>query len=200
MLAALDMKLNFRDELRRVDSFQVYTFGSPRVGNIPFGTFYDAHIPATFRVELEKDPVPLQPSWFGWFKHGGKRVVVDLSKHGIVSVDLCWIGRKLLYFSSTISLDAHSLEEYRSALEACLSEEEFQIVLDREFFHKTYNRKKSQDLESESDDEKKGSGNRSRAPSWLSAHQLRNGKKDDSNYWWETKKIEDSDEGENWLK
>jgi hypothetical protein len=50
-------------------SADVYTFGSPRVGNEPFAAFVTAQSPqlgGNYRMTHENDPVPqLPPTWIG---------------------------------------------------------------------------------------------------------------------------------------
>ncbi|MBD3674359.1 MAG: lipase family protein [Planctomycetaceae bacterium] len=54
----------------------VYTFGSPRVGNVGFATLYDRYVPATFRYVNDQDawsrlPLPLR------FRHVGELFFID---------------------------------------------------------------------------------------------------------------------------
>lgn len=61
----------------------VYTFGSPRVGNIPFAEDYDKQVPATWRVSNENDLVTRIPSLLG-YRHVGMEV--KIGNDGTVSV------------------------------------------------------------------------------------------------------------------
>jgi predicted lipase len=64
MLAALDINTNFKLPQR----VRVYTFGTPRLGNVAFSTAYDARVPATFRVVVDGDFVAGMPKMFGVYR------------------------------------------------------------------------------------------------------------------------------------
>ncbi|KAK9813880.1 hypothetical protein WJX73_003222 [Symbiochloris irregularis] len=61
----------------------VYTFGSPRVGNIPFAEDYDQQVPDTWRVANQNDIVTRIPSLLG-YRHVGTEV--RLTQEGTVRV------------------------------------------------------------------------------------------------------------------
>lgn len=55
----------------------VYTFGQPRVGNIPFAAYYTTHLANTFRVIHYGDIVPhLPPAGFGFY-HSSHEIWYD---------------------------------------------------------------------------------------------------------------------------
>ena len=60
---------------RIVQPAEVYTFGSPRVGNWTFASDYNAKLhDQTFRVVNQRDPVPAVPFVCGTYKHAGTEV------------------------------------------------------------------------------------------------------------------------------
>ena len=62
-LAALDMARQFPSK-----QIFVYTFGSPRVGNMAFVNEYAKHVSSSVRVVRKSDPIPLVPP-FPFYKH-----------------------------------------------------------------------------------------------------------------------------------
>ena len=53
------------------ERIDVYTFGSPRVGNAAFVDFYDRHVPNTWRHVNDEDIVPLVPPTWAGYRHVG---------------------------------------------------------------------------------------------------------------------------------
>jgi hypothetical protein len=60
---------------------QVYTYGSPRLGNVAFARQYDAKVPATFRVVVDGDIVAGLPKLLGIYTHAGIEVRHAKSSH-----------------------------------------------------------------------------------------------------------------------
>jgi hypothetical protein len=52
----------------------VYTFGSPRVGDLAFASYFDKIVPDTFRIVNEKDLVPHIPQRFLGFRHVSREI------------------------------------------------------------------------------------------------------------------------------
>lgn len=52
----------------------LYTFGSPRVGDIKFASYFDKIVPDTFRIVNEKDLVPHIPQRFLGFRHVSREI------------------------------------------------------------------------------------------------------------------------------
>jgi len=64
--------LFFSNEFININ-FQCVTFGSPRVGDSIFKSFFEKSVPHSFRYVNEKDPVPCLPtSWRFSHVHGGR--------------------------------------------------------------------------------------------------------------------------------
>eukprot|EP01027_Heterolobosea_sp_BB2_P004818 GEZU01007414.1.p1 GENE.GEZU01007414.1~~GEZU01007414.1.p1 ORF type:complete len:300 (-),score=60.67 GEZU01007414.1:129-1028(-) len=60
---------------RNIRVSQFYNFGSPRVGNDAFVTFFVSNVPNAYRVVNEDDPVPhLPPQWLEGFHHVPREV------------------------------------------------------------------------------------------------------------------------------
>lgn len=100
----------------------VYTFGSPRVGNIAFARRYDAILhDQTFRIVNEGDPVVRVPWLFGLYRHVGTRVFLS-DRNGIEVNPPLWRGlipttpagesREFIRFSP------HSIQSYQKKLNA----------------------------------------------------------------------------------
>lgn len=100
----------------------VYTFGSPRVGNIAFARRYDASLhDKTFRIVNEGDPVVRVPWLFGLYRHVGTRVFLS-DRNGIEVNPPLWRGlipttpagesREFIRFSP------HSIQSYQKKLNA----------------------------------------------------------------------------------
>eukprot|EP01084_Bolivina_argentea_P310664 537607_1 len=54
----------------------IYTFGTPRVGDPNFASFYEKHIPNHWRVTHRKDPVAQLPS--EWMQHGYRHIFTEV--------------------------------------------------------------------------------------------------------------------------
>jgi triacylglycerol lipase len=76
---ALAMLFALRMRVRRgMNIAGVYTFGQPRVGNLPFSLGYDALLESrTFRVVHADDIVPRVPWMLGNFRHAGHEIFFD---------------------------------------------------------------------------------------------------------------------------
>ena len=118
-LAAYDLTLNFALPC----PVQVYTLGSPRVGNPAFVSTYESKVPATFRVVVDGDLVPGMPKMFGWYEHAGVEVLVDADNGGNLIVAPSAV-EKWLRLRNKNSVTNHSLTAYRDCMEACFSPED----------------------------------------------------------------------------
>lgn len=87
-----------------VEGIQVYTFGSPRVGNHGFAALYQHTLPASFRYVHQDDLVTRMPWLFGVYRHTGI---------------LCFIDGKMS-LSVRPSLWKYYLERYKTALSGLL--------------------------------------------------------------------------------
>ena len=114
----------------------LYTFGCPRVGNKLFCDALKKRVPTVYRVELEGDSVTMMPpNYLGFYRHCGRRVVVDPHGSGSLIVKPTIVETVLLGKSSYSVLN-HSLDSYRVALEACFSPDELAVYLSKEY-HRT---------------------------------------------------------------
>ncbi|KAI0947160.1 hypothetical protein AcV7_009658 [Taiwanofungus camphoratus] len=64
-LDALFMTLNLPSDIH----IKSVTFGTPRVGNPAYATYFDSMVPDFTRVNNEKDPIPIVPGRFMGFQH-----------------------------------------------------------------------------------------------------------------------------------
>eukprot|EP01064_Diplonema_japonicum_P035853 TRINITY_DN7880_c0_g1_i1.p1 TRINITY_DN7880_c0_g1~~TRINITY_DN7880_c0_g1_i1.p1 ORF type:complete len:1069 (+),score=131.93 TRINITY_DN7880_c0_g1_i1:95-3301(+) len=101
-------------------TFIVYTFGSPRVGNLHWRNSYNKAVPHTFRVVNGEDLVPhLPPSTgrIGGWAHVGHLVIV--STQGDIRIDPNTVERKMAYgplIPWARTLNDHRMGAYREAL------------------------------------------------------------------------------------
>ena len=124
MIAAQDLTENF-DLPQPV---QVYTFGSPRIGNVAYASNYDQKIPATFRVVVDGDIIPGMPKMFGMYRHAGIEVLVDAENGGNLIVKPSAV-EKWLRMRNRTSTANHSLTIYRDCMEACFDQEDLVLYL-----------------------------------------------------------------------
>ena len=71
-LCAFDLKYYAPD----IDPI-VYTFASPRVGDIGFAQHYDEFINKSYRVQNKWDPIPRLPTTYQGYKHVKDEVLID---------------------------------------------------------------------------------------------------------------------------
>jgi hypothetical protein len=90
-ISSLDLKLRLNLQIK-----YVYTFGSPRVGNIEFTKLYYENIKNTYRMTHNYDPVPTIPSVEKGFNHVssevwqlGNRIVLCSDTQGLREYDKC---------------------------------------------------------------------------------------------------------------
>lgn len=77
-LAALDLKIMYH-----LQDVKVYTFGSPRVGNSVFSSFFNAHVTESWRFTHGRDIVPSVPPQLMGFHHVSREVwLVDVAGDG----------------------------------------------------------------------------------------------------------------------
>lgn len=66
-LCAVDLQYNFTD---KVQAIEVYTYGSPRVGNEGFRASFNRRVPNSYRFVHGVDIVPALPRWWqGQYRH-----------------------------------------------------------------------------------------------------------------------------------
>jgi hypothetical protein len=95
------------------DAVVLMTFGSPRVGNAGFVRVFNAAVPLSWRVEMERDLVTTVPKFCCLYKHAGTRVLLD--EVGNVIVDPGPLELSLRVRSRT-SVSSHLMSAYRAAL------------------------------------------------------------------------------------
>jgi hypothetical protein len=110
----------------------LFTYGSPRVGNAKFASAITKKVDAVFRVLVNGDVVTMMPKLVGFYRHFGTTVIVDEEESGSIIIDPTIIERSILQ-KSTGSVANHSLDRYRSCLEACFEPAELEEYLEREF-------------------------------------------------------------------
>jgi len=110
------------------DNIVFYSFGMPRLGNARFARMFNKKVPHHFRVTVDGDAVPGQPSFF--YRHSGTRVLVDADYGGRVVVNPS-IVEKTFGTKGHTNISAHSLSRYRDCLEAALDQDELQEYLSK---------------------------------------------------------------------
>lgn len=113
----------------------MYNFGSPRVGNHAFASFYDRCVPnrflsflfvslKSFRVVNDQDIVVSFPKLVYVFKHIGREIVID--KRGNLITDLSFVEKLFrgflcvfLNLAGNNSLAEHTMDKYKEGLIAC---------------------------------------------------------------------------------
>jgi predicted lipase len=71
---AVHCAVDLRVRLGPSHPLQVYTFGSPRVGNHKHARMYDLFVPETYRVVYNQDVVVTVPKFLFYYKHVGVEV------------------------------------------------------------------------------------------------------------------------------
>jgi hypothetical protein len=59
------------------------TFGTPRVGNRAWSTFFDSQISAFIRMNNKRDPVPIVPGRLLGFRHPRREIHIELDGHAV---------------------------------------------------------------------------------------------------------------------
>lgn len=114
-------------------SIVLYTFGSPRVGNKLFCDFIKKRIQTYYRVEVEGDSITMMPpNYLGFYRHCGRRIVIDPHGSGSIIVKPT-IVETVLLSKSSYSVVNHSLDCYRVSLEACLEPCELEVYQLKEY-------------------------------------------------------------------
>ena len=72
---AVHCAVDLRVRLGPSHPLQVYTFGSPRVGNHKYARMYDLFVPETYRVVYNQDVVVTVPKFLFYYKHVGVEVL-----------------------------------------------------------------------------------------------------------------------------
>jgi hypothetical protein len=110
----------------------LHMFGSPRIGNSVFAQRVAQKIETVYRVSVNGDIVPMMPKFIGFYRHIGTAVVLDDGETGSIIVQPSIIESSILG-KNTGTVHNHSLDKYRSCLEACFDSEELEEYLKREF-------------------------------------------------------------------
>lgn len=92
---------------------QLYTFGTPRVGNHAFAIRLNAVVPLHFRVVVDGDAIASVPKFCWLYKHAG--IKVDLDRQGNCVVDPSFLEWQLRA-STASSISSHMMSSYRRAL------------------------------------------------------------------------------------
>lgn len=110
----------------------LYMFGSPRVGNRQFSTSIARKIDNIYRIQVNGDVVTMMPKFVGFYRHIGTAVIVDEEESGSIIIEPSIIESSILQ-KSTGSVANHSLDKYRSCLEACFEAADLSEYLSREY-------------------------------------------------------------------
>lgn len=93
----------------------MYNYGSPRVGNGNFATFYDKIVPNSYRVVVDGDIVPALPPQQSKYRHVGTEILIDSVGAGSIIIDPSFVERWLrTHMKSSVAV--HSLLVYRKGL------------------------------------------------------------------------------------
>ncbi|MEM7125599.1 MAG: lipase family protein [Chloroflexota bacterium] len=98
-LCAIDFQLSYEGKW----PIEIFTFGSPRVGNPQFRDLFDANISRSYRMVNGLDIVPGLPRWWNGYRH------VNTVDH---------IGRHFTYKFITGRVSHHLMTDYIHELEA----------------------------------------------------------------------------------
>lgn len=108
ILCAYEMKLQYPAIRTRV-----YSFGSPKCGDIVFARKYDEMLPQTYRIVCNRDIVTSLPR-FGWlYTHVGKEVFIDVHGNHLFSPSFVETAIR----PSRSSFEDHKKETYKQALD-----------------------------------------------------------------------------------
>jgi len=106
ILCALDLSLQYKDDIT------VYSFGSPRVGNIKFKLIVDERVSRIYRIVHDNDACTSIPTRAQGFRHVGTEVWIN--SHGEIKFDPSYLQLSILPFR--LSLHHHSVASYIQAL------------------------------------------------------------------------------------
>jgi len=95
-------------------NIQVYTFGSPRVGDKSFCRWMNEHVPNNYRLTMLHDPVTTIPKGIPAFKHSG--VPCWLDKEGHMMMAPSWTERRMLTKLNLTNITHHQIQTYEDAL------------------------------------------------------------------------------------
>lgn len=99
--------------VRKIKVF-MYNFGSPKVGNGNFVSFYDRMVPASYRVVVDGDLVAALPPQSN-YSHVGTEILIDSMGAGSIIIDPSFVERWLrTHMKSSVAV--HSLLVYRKGL------------------------------------------------------------------------------------
>lgn len=110
-------------------SISTYTFGAPRVGNEAFCRKLASRLHTLYRVELDGDVITAMPPHMA---QAGRQVLVDPHGAGNLIVNPSAVERNLLA-NHHHSVTKHTIDRYRSCLERCFTQEEFELYVNSSF-------------------------------------------------------------------
>jgi hypothetical protein len=110
----------------------LYMYGAPRVGNSQFASAIARKIETIYRVQVNGDLVTMLPKFVGFYRHIGTGVILDDEETGSIVINPTLLETSILR-RTTGSIANHSLDKYRSCLEACFEEDELEEYLNKEF-------------------------------------------------------------------
>ena len=109
----------------------LYMYGSPRIGNARFAYYIRRKVKAIYRIQVNGDIVAMLPKFIGFYRHIGTAIIIDDEDAGNIIVNPSIIESYML-LRNTGSFLNHSLEVYRSCLEACFDKFELSEYLTQE--------------------------------------------------------------------
>ena len=140
-LAALEVSLNLHDIISiaiphlvdiKLPTVQLYTYGTPRVGNTYFASMLNSCIKNYYRLEVDGDIFTRMPKLLGLYRHAGKLVLIDSEKSGCFIVQPSIVELQL-FRHGTQNTTCHHLCHYRDCLEACFEDNELAQYISKEY-------------------------------------------------------------------
>lgn len=105
----------FYANLNRALSVNCYTFGSPRVGNTAFASWFKKYVDESFRIAMPGDVIIRTPA-FGYI-HVGKKVILDKDTIQVCSRKDTVMPFRLITSSTKAPISpSHSVDTYITAL------------------------------------------------------------------------------------
>jgi hypothetical protein len=117
------------NQVEMIPSIEVYTYGSPRVGDGNCCSLMTKVLNTFYRVELDGDWITKLPPQYS---HGGHQVIVDPHGGGALIVKPTMVESYLLSHHQSFQT-AHGIESYCKCLEKCFEGTEFKEYLDKSF-------------------------------------------------------------------
>lgn len=114
-----------------IPQLKLYMYGSPRIGNARFAYYIRRKVKVIYRIQVNGDIVAMLPKFIGFYRHIGTAIIIDDDDAGNIIVNPSIIESYML-LRNTGSFLNHSLEVYRSCLEACFDKFELSEYLTQE--------------------------------------------------------------------